>query len=165
MLPAAHGDLGADTQPIVGQHETDSAAPRVVVSGWQRYDNKGRVIEKYEPFFGTGWAYRNLDAAPPGHRVSMRYDPRGQLIRTFHPDGSEQRAIPGVPTTLRTPEEYAPTPWESYHYDANDLAPHSVAPDGTGLGAAAPEAHHFTPASTIVKTPSAAHRADPARRI
>ena len=29
--------------------------PWVVVSGWQVYDNKGRVVEKYEPFFDAGW--------------------------------------------------------------------------------------------------------------
>src|SRR5262249_45187773 len=94
----------------------------VVVSGWQRYDNKGRVIEKYDPFFSSGWAY-----VPPGTQelrrgVKMVYDPRGIVVRTLNPDGSEQRIVPGVPAALDDPEHFEPTPWETYTYDANDNA-------------------------------------------
>ncbi len=53
----------------------------------------------------------------------MFYDPRGQVIRTLNPDGSEQRVIYGIPADLTNPDQFAPTPWEAYTYDANDLAP------------------------------------------
>ena len=33
----------------------------------------------------------------------MFYDPRGQVIRTVNPDGSEQRVIYGVPGGSRQP--------------------------------------------------------------
>ena len=49
-----------------------------------------------------------------------------------------------MPAALDTPDDAAPTPWETYAYDANDLAPVTVGP------AAAPAAHHFTPTSAEV---------------
>ena len=72
--------------------ETQMPPPNVVVSGWQIYDNKGQVVEKYEPFFDTGWDYLSLEEAERqrdegirnlfGQRVMQFYDPRGQVIRT-----------------------------------------------------------------------------------
>ena len=47
-LPA---DPTAPNQAAVGQERCPAGEERVVVSGWQIYDNKGRVVEKYEPFF------------------------------------------------------------------------------------------------------------------
>ena len=85
--------------------------PRVVVSGWQIYDNKGRVVEKYEPFFATGWDYAPPSDAQLGQKVTMFYDPRGQVVRTVNPDGSEQRVILGVPAdsaTIRTSSRRRP---------------------------------------------------------
>jgi RHS repeat-associated protein len=38
------------------------------------------------------------------------------------PDGSEQLIVIGVPTDLADPDVFAPTPWESFAYDANDNA-------------------------------------------
>ena len=138
----------------MGQILPSESLPRVVVSGWQTYDNKGRVVEKYEPFYATGWAFVAPVETEMGQRATMFYDPRGQVIRTVNPDGSEQRVIYGVPTDLTNPEMFTATPWEAYTYDANDLAPVSTSnlPDGTSvnLGSRAPEAHHFTPASVVV---------------
>ena len=59
--------LSADqTEPVtatVGRARPPGAPDNVIVSGWQVYDNKGRVVEKYEPFFATGY-----DFAAPGRR-------------------------------------------------------------------------------------------------
>ena len=45
----------------------------------------------------------------------------------------------------------APTPWENYAYDANDLAPVSTDPaTSASHGSYAPAAQHFTPASTVI---------------
>ena len=84
--------------------ERPALRPMSIVSGSQVYDNKGRVVEKYEPFFAVG-----LDYAPPsdaqfGQKDTMFYDPRGQVIRTLNPDGSEQRVIYGIPVDLKNPE-------------------------------------------------------------
>lgn len=137
-----------------GQHIGPETPPRAVVSGWQIYDNKGQVVEKYEPFFSTGFDYAPPQEAQMGQRVTMFYDPRGQVIRTLNPDGSEQRVIYGVPPDLNEPDQFEPTPWEAYTYDANDLAPLSEGPqpDGTigPLTERAPTSHHFTPSSVRI---------------
>lgn len=114
---------------VEGVTNTNAASPNVIVSGWQRYDNKGRVIEKYEPFFDVGWNYDPPSDAQLGQKVTMIYDPRGQVIRTINPDGSEQHVIYGIPNHLDDPplaptdtSKFSPTPWEAYTYDANDNA-------------------------------------------
>lgn len=124
---------------------------RVVVSGWQVYDNKSRVVEKYEPLFDQGWNFqRQEQATARGVFVSMFYDPRGQLVRTRNPDGSEQRVIFGRPSDLKKPDEFAPTPWETHTYDANDLARISKDKAGDSLRDGAPDTHHFTPLTVVV---------------
>lgn len=115
VLPADQTQPGGDA---VGQ----TIAGRVVVSGWQTYDNKGRVVEKYEPFFSDGWDYAQPIDVQLGKKATMFYDPRGQVIRTVNPDGSEQRVIYGIPNDLAMPDEFTPTPWEAFTYDANDNA-------------------------------------------
>jgi RHS repeat-associated protein len=143
-LPA---DPSAVNQPAVGVRNTDPVQVNVVVSGWQVYDNKGRVVEKYEPFFSTGFDFVLDDAAAKGQCVKMLYDPRGQVIRTINPDGSEQRVVYGQPgpNGLSKLDEFAPTPWETYSYDANDLAP--LTHPGQGR---ADVAHAFTPQSSEI---------------
>jgi YD repeat-containing protein len=74
--------------------------PRVVVSGWRYHDNKGRVVAQYEPFCSHGFEYAPPEDAQFGQKVSTYYDPRGQVIRTVNPDGSEQRVVFGVPVDL-----------------------------------------------------------------
>src|SRR4029077_11882681 len=59
VLPAKQSDgAGGD---VLGRRTTDGQKPNVVVSGWQIYDNKGQVVEKYEPFFSEGWDYAQPD--------------------------------------------------------------------------------------------------------
>lgn len=152
--PFGGGVLSADqsiaTGDTVGRQRAVGEPPNVIVSGWQVYDNKGRVIEKYEPFFSVGWDYEPPSDAQMGQKATMVYDPRGQVIRTLTPDGSEQRVIYGVPADLANPDRFTPTPWEAFTYDANDLAPLSTGPDGTPLIDAAPASHHFTPSSIVI---------------
>ncbi len=141
VLPAAPGDPGTQRE-VTGRRNGDSSRPNVVVSGWQVHDNKGRVVEKYEPFFATGRQYAPPASAQLGLRVTFSYDPRGHLVRTVDPDGSEQRVIYGVPLDLADPERFTPTPWEAYTYDANDNAGRSH-PGEAGVY----EHHWNTPAS------------------
>ncbi len=153
--------LLVDGEPVPGQAGGAAVGRRepdgVIVSGWQVFDNKGQVIEQYEPFFDTGWDYRPEVEARKGQRVATFYDPRGQKIRILSPDGSESRVIFGVPSDLTDPDNFAPTPWESYSYDANDLAPLSLHPDETEpsglprtLASDAPQAHHYTSTSAVL---------------
>ncbi len=122
-------DLGltgdpADTVRPATAHAADPAAANVVVSGWTVYDNKSRPVVAYEPFLATGYHYQ-----PPGDNqlaglasTERYYDPRGLLVRVVAGDRSETLTVPGVPHTLTTPDDYAPTPWESYTYDPSDNA-------------------------------------------
>ncbi len=158
LVPAGQGDAH-DRDAVTAVENTSVTAPNVIVSGWQSYDNKGRTVEKYEPYFDTGWDY-DPPASPQGIKVTMFYDPLGQVVRTLSPDGSEQRVIYGVPGSIAQPDldhadaagqiVYEPTPWEAYTYDPNDLAPLSHAPDGTPLAGRAPASHHYTPSNVIV---------------
>ena len=147
------GVLSADQSvtigDVVGRRRAAGDPPNVIVSGWQVYDNKGRVVEKYEPFFAVGYDYAAPRRRQFGQKVTTFYDPRGQVIRTLNPDGSEQRVIYGVPANLTDPERFTPTPWEAYTYDANDLAIGSKGQSGS-LADAVPETHHFTPSSIVI---------------
>jgi RHS repeat-associated protein len=137
--------------PAVAQKTKDA----VVVSGWQVYDNKGRVIEKYEPFFSQEFEFE--PDTKKGQHATLFYDPRGNPIRTLNPDGSQQRVILGRPRnpsdltltaddllSADVPDGFEPTPWETYTYDANDLA------ELTHPGANRADASHpFTPANSV----------------
>jgi RHS repeat-associated protein len=138
-------DQSVDVEDAVGRQFVFESTPRVAVSGWQRFDNKGRVIERYEPFFSVGWEYSQPVDAELGQRATLFYDPRGQLIRTLNPDGSEQRVIYGIPLDLSNPEQFSPTPWEIYTYDPNDNA------GRTHTANAVDYQHHWnTPASAVL---------------
>jgi RHS repeat-associated protein len=130
---------------ITGRPRADAGPPRVTVSGWQVYDAKGRVVAKYEPFFGTGYGYAPPGEAELGRKVTTTYDPRGRVVRTTHPDGSEQRVVHGIPVQLTDPDVFEPTPWEAYTYDANDNAGRTH----QGLDPA-DATHRDTPTSVVV---------------
>jgi RHS repeat-associated protein len=135
---------------VFGLRNTEGQKPNVIVSGWQTYDNKGRVVEKYEPFFSEAWDYDQPDDSKLGQKVAMFYDPRGHVVRTLNPDGSEQRVIFGVPGSIAAPdparpENFEPTPWEAYTYDANDNA------GRTHPAVSATYRHHWnTPTSILI---------------
>ena len=57
VLPADQTDKDGTKQDVVGKVRADGDPPNVAVSGWQTYNNKGWVVETYEPFFQTGWDY------------------------------------------------------------------------------------------------------------
>jgi hypothetical protein len=143
-------DQSTATGDTVGRRRATGDPPNVIVSGWQVYNNKGRAVEKYEPLFAVGQDYVAPSDAQFGQKATMFYDPRGQVIRTLNPDGSEQRVIYGIPADLTNPEQFTPTPWEAYTYDANDLAPLYEGPEGGSLTNAAPTTHHFTPSSIVI---------------
>lgn len=134
-------DQGVPVGPTVGRTR-EPGADNVVVSGWQTYDNKGRVVEKYEPFFATGYDYAEPGEEQLGQKATVFYDPCGHAVRTVNPDGSEQLVVIGVPVDMADPDVYAPTPWETFTYDANDNAGRTH-PDT----AAAYRDHWDTPAS------------------
>jgi RHS repeat-associated protein len=150
VLPADQNDHAETQKDVIGKKNTDIERPNVVVSGWQIYDNKGRVVERYEPLFSTGWDYAEQTDDQKGKKVVMYYDPRGHVIRTVNPDGSEQRVVYGFPgridaPDLTDPEFFEPTPWEAYTYDANDNAGRTHHNGSLGY-----QDHWNTPTSALV---------------
>jgi RHS repeat-associated protein len=151
VLPASQSDRrGGEVQGVAN---TDPLNPNVIVSGAQRYDNKGNVVEKYEPYFSTGWEYAPPRDGPDaarrdfGARVSTFYDALGRPILTLNPDGSQHRVVYGIPRSLDVdpgdPAQIIPSAWETYTYDANDNA------GRTDPGAAGDYAHHWNTPSSV----------------
>jgi RHS repeat-associated protein len=151
-------DQSDDPGEVVLRKRRPEKEPNVVVSGAQVFDNKGRIVEKFEPYFEleSGFRYRPPGKDRFGQKATMFYDPVGRVARTLNPDGSEQRVIFGVPgkinkPNLSKPDVFEPTPWETYTYDANDLAPISKDPvTDKRLTDRAPLHHHFTPSSIVL---------------
>ncbi len=150
VLPADQADEAGTRAVVTGRQRAPGDPPNVVVSGWQVYDNKGRVIEKFEPFYATGFDYLGPGDAQLGQKIALFLDPLGRVVRTVHPDGSEQRVVFGVPGTIAapdygSPDRFEPTPWAACAYDANDNA------GRTHSAPAAPYRHHWdTPSSSLV---------------
>jgi RHS repeat-associated protein len=134
------------SQPVtatVGRPRKPGEPDNVIVSGSQTYDNKGQVVERYEPFFSTGYDFVAPIDAQLGQKASMFYDPRGHAVRTVNPDGTQQLVVLGVPVDLANPDVYAPTAWESFTYDANDNAGRTHPEEAMGY-----QSHWNTPASS-----------------
>jgi RHS repeat-associated protein len=138
-------DQSAPVAGTTGRTRAAGEPENVVVSGSKTYDNKGRVVEQYEPFYSTGFDYAEPGDAQRGQKMTIHYDPRGHPVRTIGPDGSEQRVVFGIPADLTNPDVYEPTPWESFAYDANDNAGRTH-----GQAAAAYADHWNTPSSVEV---------------
>jgi len=131
--------------PAVGVARSGLAPLNVVVSGHKRYNNKGEIVEQFEPYFDNGFDYA-ADDAVAGVSLKMYYDALGRMVKTLNPDGSEQRVYFGSIAQLNDPDQFAPSPWVRYMYDANDLA--ASAPPGNQV----PISHYDTPKSEKIDT-------------
>lgn len=142
-LPENQNDQAATRAEVVGKEAGDAVNLRV--NGWQTFNNKGKPVEQYEPFYHNSWDYLDRNEAADetiGQKATMYYDPRGQVIRTVNPDESEKRVIYGVPQDLNNPDTFEPTPWQAYTYDTNDNAGRTHSADSISYQ------HHWnTPAS------------------
>jgi hypothetical protein len=65
--------------------------PRWIGSGWTIFDNKGRAVRKYEPFFSATNAFEF--AAPTGVSAVLFYDPPGRVAATLNPDNSWTKTV------------------------------------------------------------------------
>jgi RHS repeat-associated protein len=147
VLPADPHDDAGTRRDVAPPPRIPTLKPNVVVSGAQTYDNKGRVVEKYEPYFATGWAYAPPGAGQYGQKATLYYDARGRVIRTVNPDGSELRVVHGIPGDPADPDKFRPTPWEAHSYGPNDNAGRTPAADPN---AASYDHHWNTPSSAVV---------------
>lgn len=149
-LPA---DQNAVNAPAVGIERNENDPLNVLVNGWTIYNNKGKAVEQYEPFFDKGFDYSlpqlsavgGIVSPQQGMKARMYYDTAGRAVRTVNPDNSEQRVVFGIPDQLDTPDAFTPTPWENYAYDSNDLSPLTHP-----INNPVPESHWYTPVSNLI---------------
>jgi hypothetical protein len=78
--------------------------PRWVGSGWTIFNNKGKPVRQYEPFFDDTHAFKF--AAIHGVSPVLFYDPAERVIATLHPN--------------HTYEKVVFDPWQQTTYDVND---------------------------------------------
>ncbi len=90
-----------------GQLTTESADPRWVGNGRTIFNNKGKPVKQYEPYFSKTFQYENETALVEyGVTPVLHYDPAGRVVRTDMPDGTFSKV------------EF--TPWEQRTFDQND---------------------------------------------
>ena len=90
------------------------AAQRWVGSGWKVFNNKGKPVREYEPFFSSTQRYEFGVVA--GVSPVLFYDPLGRVAATLRPDHTYEKAVLG--------------PWRTTTFDASD----TCAPRGRETG-------------------------------
>lgn len=78
--------------------------PRWVGSGWTIFNNKGKPVRQYEPFFSATHDFEFGNAV--GVSSVLFYDPAGRVIATLHPN--------------HTFEKVLFDPWQQTTWDVND---------------------------------------------
>jgi RHS repeat-associated protein len=79
-------------------------SPRWVGSGWTIFNNKGKPVRQYEPFFSATHHFEL--GVTVGISPIVFYDPTERVVATLHPD--------------HTFEKVLFDPWEQTTYDVND---------------------------------------------
>ncbi|HEU5032975.1 MAG TPA: SpvB/TcaC N-terminal domain-containing protein [Spirillospora sp.] len=67
--------------------------PRWTGTGWTVFNNKGKPVRQYEPFF-TG-THRFESDARTGVSSVLYYDPAGRVVATLHPDHTWEKVVFG----------------------------------------------------------------------
>lgn len=93
--------VDVDGQPVLTPNDV---SPRWVGSGWTIFNNKGKPVRQYEPFF-TDTHRLDLDVRI-GVSPVLFYDPAERVVATLHPN--------------HTYEKVKFDPWQQTTYDVND---------------------------------------------
>jgi RHS repeat-associated protein len=96
-----HIIVGADGQP---EMTTEAFSPRWVGSGWTIFNNKGKPVRQYEPFFTD--THRFEFDVRIGVSPVLFYDPVERVVATLHPN--------------HTWEKVVFDPWRQETWDVND---------------------------------------------
>jgi RHS repeat-associated protein len=119
LVPLPSGDLrpGDLVRNGQGQVVEVNAPRRWVGSGRTVFNNKGKPVKQYEPFFSATHLYeREPDVTDSGVSPVLFYDPVERVIATLHPN--------------HTYEKIVFDPWQQTTFDVND----TVAPSGNQTG-------------------------------
>jgi len=93
--------VGADGQPAMTPNDV---SPRWVGSGWMVFNNKGKPVRQYEPFFTD--THRFEFDVKIGVSPVLFYDPVERVVATLHPN--------------HTWEKVVFDPWRQETWDVND---------------------------------------------
>lgn len=96
----------AEAEPGPIPNAGDNVSPRWAGSGWTIYNNKGKPVRKYEPFF-TG-THRFEFNRLAGVSSVLFYDPAERIVATLHPDNTFEKSVFDA--------------WRLEIWDANDTA-------------------------------------------
>ncbi|GAB4560631.1 MAG: hypothetical protein Tsb0020_07470 [Haliangiales bacterium] len=96
--------MQAEPGPLVS--EGPEISPRWVGSGWTIFNNKGKPVRQYEPFFSATHDFEF--AKMVGVSPILFYDPAERVIATLHPN--------------HTWEKVVFDPWHQVTWDVNDTA-------------------------------------------
>jgi RHS repeat-associated protein len=114
---APDGGPGALVRNAAGGVAEAHTAHRWVGSGRTVFNNKGKPVKQYEPFFSATHLYEpESDVADSGVSAVLFYDPAMRVVATLHPDHTYEKLIFD--------------PWRRITYDAND----TVAASGVQTG-------------------------------
>ena len=94
--------LQAEPGPIVGP----DIQPRWVASGWTVFNNKGKPVKQYEPFFDDTHDFRFNHQV--GVSSTLLYDPLERVVATLHPNHAWEKILFD--------------PWRQEQWDVNDTA-------------------------------------------
>jgi hypothetical protein len=93
--------VGADGQPVM---TANAVSPRWVGSGWTVFNNKGKAVRQYEPFFTD--THRFEFDVRVGVSPVLFYDPAERVVATLHPNDTYEKVVFD--------------PWQQTSYDVND---------------------------------------------
>jgi RHS repeat-associated protein len=93
--------VDADNQPIMSLPDF---SPRWVGSGWAVFNNKGKPVRQYEPFFTDTHEFER--DVRIGVSPVLFYDPLGRVVATLHPNRAWEKVTFG--------------PWREERWDVND---------------------------------------------
>lgn len=99
--PATGHILTAGGQPVPSREE---ASPRWVGSGWTVYNNKGKPVRQFEPFFTDTHCFDH-DVQIGVSPVNF-YDPSGRVAAVLYPDRTWKKEVYG--------------PWKQTSWDGSD---------------------------------------------
>jgi RHS repeat-associated protein len=134
--------VGASGQPVMTPNDV---SPRWVGSGWTVFNNKGKPIRQYEPFFTDGHRFE-FDVRM-GVSPVLFYDPVERVVATLHPN--------------HTWEKVVFDPWRQESWDVNDtvlIANPNTDPDAGNFFDRLPDADYL-PTWNAIRT-DAAHAAE-----
>lgn len=80
--------VGADGQPVLTPHDV---SPRWVGSGWTVFNNKGKPVRQYEPFFTD--THRFEFDVKIGVSPVLFYDPVERVVATLHPNHTWEKVV------------------------------------------------------------------------